>query len=76
MIAPTSRGVNFLGYRIWATHKLLRRQSVIGARRKIRLYRSRGDTLALGRFLGAWRGHAGHADAHHLFLSLDIGDPT
>ena len=35
-VAPISRGVNFLGYRIWPTHKLLRRQSVRRARRRLR----------------------------------------
>lgn len=35
-IFPVSRGVDFIGYRTWATHKLLRKRSIIGMRRKLR----------------------------------------
>ena len=72
-VAPVSRGINFVGYRIWASHKLLRRQSVVDARRKIRRMRATGDEQALTRFLASWRGHASHADAHNLLRSL-LGD--
>lgn len=65
-IQPATRGVNFLGYRIWSTHKLLRRQSVIGAKRKIAAFAAAGDWDRLSRFLAAWQGHAAHADAHNL----------
>lgn len=71
-IAPVTRGVNFLGYRIWPTHKLLRRQSVIGAKRKIRRLSARGDEVALGRFLGSWQGHARWADSYNLINSLGL----
>lgn len=80
-IAPASRGINFLGYRVWSTHKLLRRDSVVRARRKIKAYRAAGDQAVgalaraecserLERFLGAWLGHAGHADSRNLVRSL------
>lgn len=76
-IAPVSRGVNFLGYRIWPTHKLLRRDSVIRARRKIAAYRAAGDIPRLQRFLGAWLGHAQWADSANLIKSLGlIARPT
>lgn len=71
-IGPVSRGINFLGYRIWPTHKLLRRQSVIGARRKIKTYRARGEDARLQKFLAAWLGHAQWADVHHLLKSLEL----
>lgn len=73
-IAPVSRGINFVGYRIWATHKLLRRDSVVRARRKIMAYRAAGDDVRLGQFLGAWVGHAGWADSANLMRSLGLGD--
>lgn len=72
-IQPVSRGVNFLGYRIWPTHKLLRRDSVTRARRKIRAYRAAGDHARLEKFLGAWTGHASWADSHNLLKSLEAG---
>lgn len=74
-IAPSSRGINFLGYRIWASHKLLRRDSVIRARRKIIALRARGDDERLREFLAAWLGHASWADSANLVKSLDLPLP-
>ena len=69
-VASVSRGLNFLGYRIWPTHKLLRRQSVVRAKRKIRRYTAAGNRKALQSFLASWRGHAQWADTHNLLTSL------
>jgi RNA-directed DNA polymerase len=74
-IASVSRGVNFLGYRIWATHKLLRKDSVIRARRKIAAYRAAGDHKRLRQFIAAWLGHAGWADSANLIRSLGLQQP-
>ena len=71
-ILPVSRGVNFVGYRIWPGHKLLRRDSVVRAKRKIRTYSAQGDYSRLERFLAAWVGHASHADTRNLFRALGI----
>jgi hypothetical protein len=74
-IAPVSRGINFLGYRIWATHKLMRRDSVTRARRKIAAYRAAGDRDRLQKFLAAWLGHARWADSANLIRSLGLAIP-
>lgn len=71
-IAPVGRGVNFLGYRIWPDHKLLRRDSVVRARRKIARYRAEGDDERLARFVDSWLGHARFADSRNLIRSLEI----
>lgn len=71
-ITSLSRGVNFLGYRIWAKHKLLRKQSVTRAKRAIKALKSSQDVEKLNRFLVAWTGHASWADTHRLFNSLGI----
>ena len=71
-IAPVHRGVNFLGYRIWPTHKLLRKDSVTRARRKIAAYRAAGDYKRLQKFLAAWLGHARWADSRNLICSLGL----
>lgn len=71
-VQPVSRGVNFVGYRIWPTHKLLRRDSVVRARRRIASLRARGDAVALGRFVAAWTGHARWADSRNLLDSLEL----
>jgi retron-type reverse transcriptase len=71
-IAPINHGVNFLGYRIWTRHKLLRKQSVVRAKRAIKALHYRKDFDALDRFLAAWTGHAKWADVHNLFHSMRI----
>lgn len=70
-VSPVSRGINFLGYRIWPKHKLLRKLSVTRAKRKISYYIKHRDADALDRFTGAWRGHAAHADTCNLFNHLE-----
>lgn len=69
-IQSIDRGVNFLGYRIWTTHRLLRRDSVQRAKRKIKMFRAHGDTAGLKRFLASWAGHAAWADCRNLLVSL------
>jgi hypothetical protein len=69
-ISPAHRGINFLGYRIWPRHKLLRRDSVVRARRKIAAYRAAGAADRLSQFLAAWLGHARFADSANLIRSL------
>lgn len=71
-IASATRGINFLGYRIWATHKLLRKDSVTRARRKIAAYRAAGDDERLRKFTAAWLGHAIWADSANLIKSLGL----
>lgn len=65
-IAPVQRGINFLGYRIWPRHKLLRKQSVVRAKRKVAMFIRQQDTESLTRFAASWRGHTQWADAHNL----------
>jgi retron-type reverse transcriptase len=70
-VAPIQRGINFLGYRIWPRHKLLRKQSVTTAKRKIARLKRLGDEDGLTRFLASWKGHAAHADTCNLFNHLE-----
>ncbi len=71
-VAPVSRGINFLGYRIWPNHKLIRKQSVTRAKRAINALKQRNDMDGLNRFLAAWTGHAGWADTQNLFRNLEL----
>ncbi len=70
-VSPISRGVNFLGYRIWPTHKLLRKDSVQRAKRKIKAMQARGDTQSLEKFWSAWYGHATWADTQNLLKDME-----
>lgn len=69
-VSPVTHGINFLGYRIWPRHKLLRKASVTNAKRKIARYTEHGDAEALAKFVASWRGHAAHADTCNLFNHL------
>jgi hypothetical protein len=71
-IQPISRGVNFLGYRIWPTHKLLRKRSVIRAKRSIEHFIRLNNIDGLRKFIAAWRGHAEWADSINLCKSLGL----
>jgi hypothetical protein len=65
-VQPWQMGVNFCGYRVWPSHKLLRKSSVTGAKRKLRVLT--GDSLC--RFVAAWTGHAKWANSHNLLIHL------
>ena len=70
-LSPASRGVNFLGYRIWAGHKLLRKDSVLRAKRKVANFLHHGDLVGLSRFASSWAGHAQWSDAYNLFSWIE-----
>jgi retron-type reverse transcriptase len=65
-VRPINAGIDFLGYRIWPSHKLIRKDSATRAKRKIKKYIYRGDKEALKKFVAAWRGHIQWADCHNL----------
>lgn len=69
-VTPVEAGVNFLGYRIFPGYKLLRKDSVQRARRKIISYTRAGNWDDLRKFLAAWIGHAKWADSRNLIESL------
>lgn len=71
-VQPMSRGVNFCGYRIWPTHKLLRKRSVFAAKRNISRYTKAADKQKLVQFLAAWRGHAQWANTHNLLKHMGV----
>ncbi|MBE0471769.1 MAG: group II intron reverse transcriptase domain-containing protein [Methyloprofundus sp.] len=70
-IQNINRGVNFLGYRIWPTHKLLRKDSVRRAKRKIKLYTKNQQWLDLEKFKASFAGHAKWADSYNLIRHLE-----
>lgn len=65
-IRPADEGVNFVGYRIFKNHKLLRKTSVRDAKRKIRDAVRAGDMEKLQKFVASWKGHIQWADSHNL----------
>lgn len=70
-IDSTNRGVNFLGYRIWPTHKLLRKDSVRKAKRKVKFYTENDMPEELALFKASFLGHAKWADSYNLIQYLE-----
>lgn len=70
-VFPMAQGVDFLGYRIWPTHRLLRKDSVKRMRRKLRRF-SEGyasgdvDLEQINMSVQSWLGHSRHANTHNL----------
>lgn len=70
-VFPDRQGVDFLGYRIWRTHRLLRKRSIRRMKAQIKRYQTgRIDRDALRASVAAWLGHARHANTHNLQEAL------
>ncbi len=74
-IFPISRGIDFVGYRIWPTHRLLRKRSIKKFKRKLRVFKKKYATGDIGyekinRSVQSWIGHAKHADTYRLRRKL------
>ena len=70
-IQPTYRGVNFVGYRIWSTHRLLRKDSIRRIRRRVKRMNKRYisgelDKKKADAQINSWVAHANHANTEHL----------
>lgn len=66
-----AQGVDFLGYRIWRTHRLLRKSSVRRMKRKLRAFArkySAGEmeSKKIQASIMSWLGHAKHANTYTL----------
>lgn len=74
-VKPARQGLTFVGYRLWATHRLVRKSNVREFRRRVRGMR-RG--YAAGRIdwddikprMTSWIGHARQADSERLLRRL------
>lgn len=75
-IAKTNgRSLDFLGYRIYASHRLLRKSSVNKISTKLKRFRkefSQGKVslVEINQCVQSWLGHASHANTHSIKLKL------
>jgi len=74
-VRPVSAGVDFLGYRVFLTHRRLLRASGYRFQRNLRAmqraYRHGGVTSGIiAQRIAAWLGHARHADTYRLRAAL------
>ncbi len=77
-IFPASQGIDYCGYRIWTTHRLLRKRSVKKMKRKMRVFKRKYaageiEFKEIDRSVQSWLGHAQHADTYRL-RSRMLGD--
>jgi RNA-directed DNA polymerase len=77
-VFPLDQGIDFLGYRTWTDHKLLRRRSVKRMRRKLKVMvqNYRAGLLARAKIdetVKSWVAHAMHADTYRLRKHI-LGD--
>lgn len=78
--ASNGHALDFLGYRIWTTHRRLRKSSV---RRMRRGLRSMAEQYAAGRIdlelircrVSSWLGHASHADSYRIREKIFAATP-
>ena len=74
-VIATNRGITFLGYRIWPTHRLLKGQAKRRIKKKLRLfmrlYSKRKIQLEeINASIQSWLGHLKHCDSYGLKESL------
>jgi hypothetical protein len=70
-IFPVSCGIDFLGCRIWKTHRLLRKSNIKRMKRKLRIFQELYSQSKIGLFeikqsLMSWLGHISHANSYNL----------
>lgn len=70
-----NQGINYCGFRIWKTHRLLREQSKKKMKRKLKkfekLYKKGKIELPyITACINSWKGHAKHANSFHLVNKL------
>jgi retron-type reverse transcriptase len=74
-IRPVASGITFVGYRIWPTHQLLRKQNVRRFNRRL-VWMKRGyacgmlDQKDVKQRLASWIGYACHADTKRLIRRM------
>lgn len=74
-IFPINQGVNSIGYKIHATHRLLRNSSKKKIKRKVKampglIKEGRLTVRKAEQMLNSWKGHADHADSYNFIQSL------
>ena len=70
-VLPSPKGVNFLGYRIWAHKRLLRKDSIVRMKKNLRQMQSQYrkghiDISKIRERINSWVAHASHADSESL----------
>ena len=70
-VFPIKQGVDFCGYKIWASHRLIRKRSIIKIKRKLRDYlklkkEGRENKKEMKQSWASWKAHCRHANSYNL----------
>lgn len=70
-VLPVNRGITFLGYRVWPTHRLLKGQSKRRAKRRLKNYmklykKGEIELEEINQSIMSWLGHVKHCDSYYL----------
>lgn len=69
---PNKLGVDFLGYKVYETHKLLRKRSKIKMKKKVKLYKKGYiSDIDMIRSLNSWYGHIKHCNSYNLKCKIE-----
>lgn len=74
-ILPAARGVNFVGYRIWHDHRLLRRQSIKDMTKRLRSMQAAYEKgklslTSISARIKSWIAHTDHANSYSIRQKL------
>lgn len=74
-VSPVKNGVNAFGFKIWATHKLLRNDSKKKIKRKVKAFprllaEGKIKPIKVNQILASWSGHAKHGDTYNFIQKL------
>ena len=69
---PNKLGIDFLGYKVYETHILLRKRSKIKIKKKIKLYKKGYISESnMKRILNSWYGHIKHSNSYNLRCKVE-----
>jgi RNA-directed DNA polymerase len=79
-VFPVTQGAAFLGYRIFPTHRLLRRENVRRFQKRLKVLQSQFSSGIItvenvGQSVQSWIAHASHADTYGLRRKVLSGAP-
>jgi retron-type reverse transcriptase len=80
-VSLVSQGTDFLGYKIYPTHRLVKKSNVRRFVRRMKKYRKalfEGKTSLekISMSIQSWIAHASHADSRHLLTRLGVSQDT
>lgn len=74
-LGPVNRGITFCGFRIRRKYKLIKRQSIIRQRRKLKVLLKHQDYEGWRHSQIAWMGHVRHGDGQNSLVHLGLALP-